>query len=156
MSSFFVDDKEQVRYRGRFKRDKLPAPWDDVCVVLMKYLTLEGRFGVYYYYHFLLLNHFRNRDFISILFFLLHSLEDMVTDVREKRNKGQNFTIIHQGLIFRLYQYHLALFPLGWWWLTTNTTARIHPRAPVLALKFIPPIPPLARKTRKRKNLIQL
>ena len=74
---------------------------------------LEGRFGVYYYYHFPLLNHFRNRDFISIPFFLLHSLEDMVSDVREKRNKGHNFTIIHQGLIFHLYQFYLALFPLG-------------------------------------------
>ena len=69
MSTFFVDIEEPMRYRGGFKRDKLPAPWDDVCLVLMKYLTLEGRFGVYYYYHFPLLNHFRNRDFISILVF---------------------------------------------------------------------------------------
>ncbi len=69
----------------------------------MKYITLEGKFGVYYYYHFPLLNHFRKRDFISIQFYLLHSLEDMVNDVREKRSKGFNVTIIHQGLIFRLY-----------------------------------------------------
>ena len=80
-----------------------------MCLVLMKYLTLEGRFGVCYYYHFPLLNHFRNKDFFSIPFFLLHSLEDMINDVREKKCKGLNFTIIHQGLIFRLYQFHLAL-----------------------------------------------
>ena len=80
-------------------------------MVLMRYLTLEGRFDVCYYYHFSLLIHFRNRDFISIPFYLLHSLEDMVADVREKRNKGKNFTIIHQGLIFHLYQFHLALCP---------------------------------------------
>ncbi len=77
----------------------------------MRYLTLEGRFGVYYYYHFSLLNHFRNRDFISIPFYLPHSLEDMVVDISEKRSKGKNYTIIHQGLIFHLYQFHLALCP---------------------------------------------
>ena len=103
MNNFFAEDEEPVRYRGGFKRDKLPEPWDDVCLVLMRYLTLEGRFGVCYYYHFPLLNHFRNRDFISIPFFLLHSLEDMINDVREKKSKGLNFTIIHQGLIFHLY-----------------------------------------------------
>ena len=110
MNSFFAED-EPVCYGGGFKTDKLPIPQDDVYLVIMKYLMLKGRFGVYYYYHFPLLNHFRNRDFISIPFFLLHSLEDMVSDVREKRSKGHNFTIIHQGLIFRLYQFHLALCP---------------------------------------------
>ena len=103
MNSFFTEDEELICYRGGFTTDKLPITWDDVCLVLMRYLTLEGRFGVFYYYHFPMLNHFRNRDFISIPFFLLHSLENMVIDVREKRSKGLNFTIIHQGLIFCLY-----------------------------------------------------
>ena len=63
-----------------------------MCLVIMKYLMLEGRFDVLYYYHFPLFNHFRNRDFISIPFFLLHSLEDMIGDVREKCSKGKKFT----------------------------------------------------------------
>lgn len=88
MNKFFVEDEELIHYRGGFRRDKLLAPWDDVCFVIMKYLTLKGRFGVSYYYHFPLLNHFRNRDFISIPFFLLHSLEDMVIDIRAKSIKG--------------------------------------------------------------------
>ena len=46
MNSFFAKDEEPVRYRVGFKRDKLPAPWDDVFLVLMRYLTLGGRFGV--------------------------------------------------------------------------------------------------------------
>ena len=46
MNNFFAVDEEPVRYRGGFKRDKLSEPWDDVCLVLMRYLTLEGRFGV--------------------------------------------------------------------------------------------------------------
>jgi hypothetical protein len=111
MNKFFMEGEEPQRFRGGFRRDKLPEPWDDVCLVIMKYLMLEGRYGVYYYYHFPLLNHFRNRDFVSIPFFLLHSLEDMVSNVKVKRKKGANFTIIHQGLIFRLYKFHLALCP---------------------------------------------
>ena len=111
MNSFFKEDEESIHYRGGFKRNKLPMPWDDVCLVLMRYLMLEGRFGVCYYYHFPLLNHFRNRDFISIPFFLLHSLEEMIFYIREKKSKGLNFTIIHQGLIFHLYQFNLALCP---------------------------------------------
>ena len=111
MNRFFTGEEELQRYRGGFKRDKLPIPWNDACLVIMKYLTLEGRFGVYYYYHFPLLNHFRNRDFISIPFFLLHSLEDMISDIWDKRNKGANYAILHQGLIFRSFQFHLALCP---------------------------------------------
>ena len=103
MNCFFANNEEPIHYRGGFQREKLSAPWDDICLVIMKYLTLEGKFGIYYYYHFPLLNHFRNRDFISISFFLLHYLEEMIRYVREKRSKGNNFTIIHQGLIFRLY-----------------------------------------------------
>ncbi len=34
MRSFFVEGEEPLRYRGGFKRDKLLAPWDDVCLVL--------------------------------------------------------------------------------------------------------------------------
>ena len=103
MSSLSANDEESVHYKGGFRRYKLLVPWDDVFFVLVKYLTLKGRFGVYYYYHFSLLNHFRNRDFICIPLILLHFLEDMVSDVREKRSEGHNFTIINQGLIFQLY-----------------------------------------------------
>ena len=76
-------------------REKLPDLWNEVCLVLMKYLTLEGRYGVCYYYHFPLLNHFHHYDFISIHFFLLRELDDTVVDVKEKMRKGVNFTILH-------------------------------------------------------------
>ena len=77
----------------------------------MNYLTLEGRYGVYYYYHFPCLNHFCHCDFISVPFFLLNELVDIVFDVKEKMRKGDNYTILHQGLILYLYQFHLALLP---------------------------------------------
>ena len=84
-----------------------------VCLKLIKYLTLEGRCGVGYYYHFPLLNHFHHYDFIFIMFFLLHDLVDMVNDVNEKMKKSVNFTILCQGLMFRLYQFNLTLVPPG-------------------------------------------
>lgn len=59
-----------------------------MCLVIMKYLTLEGRYDVYYFYHLLLLNHFRNRELVCIPFFLMHALEEMVMDVRGKKERG--------------------------------------------------------------------
>lgn len=56
---------------------------------------LEGRHGVYYFYHFPLLNHFRNRELVCISFFSMHALEEIEMDVREKRKKGANVTILH-------------------------------------------------------------
>lgn len=111
LSSFFRENEALDQYQGGFRRDKLLEPWDDVCLMIMKYLMLEGRHGVYYFYHLSLLNHFYNREFVSIPFFLFHALEDSVIDVKEKKKKGANFTILHQGIMFGLFQFHLALFP---------------------------------------------
>ncbi len=77
----------------------------------MKYLILEGWYGVCYSYHFPLLNHFRHHDSISIPFFLLHELVYILTNVKEKMKKGANYTILHQGLMSYLYHFHLAMLP---------------------------------------------
>lgn len=103
LSSFVRENEALDRYQGGFRRDKVPEPWDDMCLMIMKYLMLEGRHIVYYFYHFPLLDHFRNREFVSIPFFLMHTLEDTVMNVREKKKKGANFTILHQGLMFCLF-----------------------------------------------------
>ena len=58
------------------------------------------------------MNHFFHCDHISILFFLLHDLVDMVTNIKEKMRKGDSYTTLHQGLMLCLYQFHLALLPL--------------------------------------------
>lgn len=92
LAIFFRGNEALDRYHGGLRRDKLSEPWDDVCLIIMKYLTLKGRHGVYYFYHFPLLNHFRNREFICIMFFLMHALEETVMDVREKKKKETNFT----------------------------------------------------------------
>lgn len=96
---------------GGLDKECLPYPWDQVCKIIMKYFTLEGSYGVFYYYHFPLLNHFCNHDSISIPFFLLHALESTVKQVRHCMSQDRNFTILHQGLIFQLYNFHRALYP---------------------------------------------
>ena len=67
--------------------------------------------------------YFYNRKFVCIPFFLMHALKDTIMDVREKSRKGEIFTILYQGLMFRLYQFHLALY---------------HPR--VMAIENLQPI----------------
>ncbi len=42
-----------------------------------------------------LLNHFYHHYYISIHFFLLHQPIDIVSDVKEKMEKGLNYTILH-------------------------------------------------------------
>ena len=115
LQCFFKDGEELVWHKGGFMREKIPDLWNEVFLILIKYLTLEGRYGVFYYYHLSLLNYFHHHDFVLLHFFLLHELEDNVIDVKEKMRKGVNFTILHQGLMFRLYQFHLALVPPGLW-----------------------------------------
>ena len=123
-------------------REKLPNPWKEVCLVLMKYLTLEGRYGVCYYYHFPLLNHFFHRDFIFLPFFLLHELEDIIVDVKEKKKKGVSFTVLHQGLIFRLYQLHLAPRPPRI--VKIDILAHLNPWPQMVSLRIIGPRAPTA------------
>lgn len=69
MNRFYKKGEESVKMRRGFNRECLPYPWDQVCKIIMKYFNLEGRYGVFYYYHFLLLNHFHNHDTISFPFF---------------------------------------------------------------------------------------
>ena len=45
---------------GVFSREDLPKPWDVIFYTIMRYITLEDQFKALYYYHFTILDHFRN------------------------------------------------------------------------------------------------
>ncbi|XP_059073040.1 uncharacterized protein LOC131035524 isoform X1 [Cryptomeria japonica] len=111
LNQFFHEGENPVKRASDFSREELPSPWDEVCYIIMKYFTLEGRYGFFYYYHLPFLNHLKNKDLISIPFFLLRSLDYNVKDIAEAKKKGKEFPILHQGLILRLYNFHLALCP---------------------------------------------
>lgn len=39
LNCFFLEGEEPIHHRGGFMREKLPEPWNEVCLVLMKYLN---------------------------------------------------------------------------------------------------------------------
>jgi len=113
MGIFFYDGEATMKLHRGFEREKLSKPWGQICLMIMKYFTLEGQFKVYYHYHFALLNHFRKKMEISFPFFLFSSLENSIKSTKEVQVKNPNYPLIpiHQGLILRLYHFHLALCP---------------------------------------------
>ncbi len=49
LNHFFQEGEEPIFHHGGFLHENLLEPWNEVCLVLMKYLTLEGRYGFFYY-----------------------------------------------------------------------------------------------------------
>jgi len=71
-----LDEKPKHLCSG-FSHEKLPLTWEIVCYAIMRF-TLEDKSKALYYYHFSILNHFRNREIILFPFLLLHYIEDYV------------------------------------------------------------------------------
>lgn len=82
-----------------------------IFIMVMKYLTLEGRHKVFYYCHLPLLNHFCNNDLLCLPFYLLHSIESLIKDTMEPKHVDKPPYLLHHGLIYRLYKFHEALPP---------------------------------------------
>lgn len=110
-------------FRG-FSQEALPKPWDAICYAIMWSITLEDYFQVIYYFHFPILNYFRNLDHISFMFLLLHLLKDCIYNATRKDEEGKTFHLIHQGLMNKIYIQHLAQNPL----LLVNSLASITPQ----------------------------
>jgi hypothetical protein len=79
--------------------------WHGLLVVLRKFVTCEGRYGLVFLYHIRLLMHFIGFQ-LNIPFYLLSSLYKMA-----KRYKRQslNSSLFHHGLIRLLLSHHLKL-----------------------------------------------
>lgn len=78
----------------------------------MKYVTLEGRYTTLLFFP--LLNHLCYKMLLSFLFFLLTDLESFVEKCLEsaaQNPKDSPPLSLHQGLILRLYHFHLVLYP---------------------------------------------
>ncbi len=108
LHKFFTFDEEPVCMRGGFSKGHLPKPWDVIWCDIMRYITLEDQFEILYFYHFPILNHFRNLDQISFLFLLLNFTEDIIFKARRKEEDGRPFYFIHEGFMNKLYTHHLA------------------------------------------------
>ena len=66
----FIKEKETFCWLDSgIARESLPKPWDRVAMVLMKYLTLEGKFRKLFGHHIAFLNCVRNKEKVNILLF---------------------------------------------------------------------------------------
>lgn len=109
MNCFYIKDEDPVKMQGGFNKECLPYPWDQVCKIIMKYFTLEGRYGVFYYYHLRC-----SITFATMILFLSRSFyctPSTVKDVCHCMTQDSNYIILHKGLMFRLYNFHRALCP---------------------------------------------
>jgi len=68
-------------------RESIPKPWDDVDLVLIKYMTLEGRYKALIASHLFLLNHFifPEMDKVNFPFFIFDSMIISVEKVKHER-----------------------------------------------------------------------
>jgi len=146
--------------QGGFDCQLLPSPWDEVCFMIMKYFILKGRFRRFFHYHFILLNHFRHSKHINFPFFLLSSLETSIVATKEQHtlDPSKLELPLHQGLIMRLYKFHLALYPPK-----APTPIRIEPHnpprvmeGPVIITEVTPNSYANSLKIGKKKTLVSI
>lgn len=114
LNAFFRDNENSVKKQSSFDREVLPKPQDKLCLAIMKYVTLEGRFKVFYFYHMPLLNHLRHKMILNFPFFLLTSLENLIKESHEASALNPNLPPplpLHHGLILKLYFFCFSLCP---------------------------------------------
>ena len=81
-------------------RDNLPYPWSEVGYQLVKYISYEGRYNVFYGYHFRMLEELRFgvetpvHQRLNIPYFVMQSL----LDSNNKEKIGNSQQLVHHGL----------------------------------------------------------
>ncbi|KAH9287660.1 hypothetical protein KI387_031777 [Taxus chinensis] len=86
------------KYLSGYTWDSLPAPWDRVAEVIMRYFTIDGRYRLVFGPHLFILSHLRWGKKINLVAFLFQSLEHSVQLAQE----GEGI-ILHQGLLYLLF-----------------------------------------------------
>lgn len=72
----FIRLREEIpkKMKSKNKTDFIAHPYDKVAKVIIKLITMKGRYMKIYNYHFILLSHFRGRFEVNISHFLFHCL----------------------------------------------------------------------------------
>jgi hypothetical protein len=72
--------------------------WRDILFILQKYVTCEGKYGIYFYYHLQLLIHFIKCRELNMSFYLLKSLKNMALIIQHS-TKSLERSLFHFGLV---------------------------------------------------------
>jgi len=75
------------KYHMGVIRESIPKPWDDVALILIKYVMFKGRYKVLLESHLYLLYHFifPDTDKVNFPFFIFNSLAILVEKVKQER-----------------------------------------------------------------------
>jgi len=86
--NFFQNNETPIEDKNGIIRAIIPYPWDEVSYQIIKYISYEGRYNIFYGYHFGILHELRyGMDIpapqkLKIPYFLLQSLIDSSTKVK--------------------------------------------------------------------------
>ena len=47
LNKIFKGSESLIKIEGGYEREQLQPPWDQVCLMIMRYFALEGHFKVY-------------------------------------------------------------------------------------------------------------
>lgn len=89
---FFLPNEQPNEDKNGVMRQRLPGPWDEVACQILKYISYDGRLNIVYSHQFRLFYQLRFQacllasKLLSIPFFLLRSLNDMSTMVKEGKH----------------------------------------------------------------------
>lgn len=70
---------------------RICRPWRFVLFATISYITVDGRFTRAYGHHFVLLNHFRHGDKVSLSYYLACSMDHTIREMQKDSQKDHAF-----------------------------------------------------------------
>jgi hypothetical protein len=87
--------------------------WHDMLFILHKYVTYEGRYGLVFYYHLILLMNFVKGYELDMPFYLMSSLNKMDSTIQHNPRSLEG-SLFHFGLIKMLVEERLQEYNDNW------------------------------------------
>ncbi|KAH9293285.1 hypothetical protein KI387_041509 [Taxus chinensis] len=104
----FVEEEEKLIFNtAGLLVNSIPSPYDEVTRMMIRYISLEGRFVTVPAKHLVFLNHFRRSRLVCFPHYLLNSLERSILEFQ----KHTRAVPLHQGLILLIHKHCLIKFP---------------------------------------------
>lgn len=89
--------------KGNVSQASLPAPWPEVALIIMQYITLDKDDSIVWSFHFDFLNHLKGMKINAFM----HNW------IRQQKILKKGVEPAHQGLIMVLFKHYLNQMGLG-------------------------------------------